>query len=956
MKFITFLLYALFFCGVCNAQLIITNEPSALALAQKLVGDGVTISNVTFTGNSLMAGTFRNLGGLTNINIDSGIVLTDGRAKTSGLDYVGTDGDGITPADDLGNAASTQWNLPGDQDLADAIGAVFGELHDACVLEFDFIPSGDSVKFRYVFSSEEYYPGYVCTYNDAFGFFISGPGITGARNIALVPGTSTPVSIRNVNDVHHTDTLDDCINNPGYYVDNTSNTYFTHDGHTVVLTAYSQVQPCNVYHLKLVVADFQDWSLDTGVFLEAKSLTSNIVTLTNNTQTDNTNNSYIVEGCVTGSFTIKRPHVANYPLDVQLSYGGTAINGVDMQMLPTTVTIPANDSMVVVQVIPTIDNTLEGIEYIKVYAGAGCSTSATPIDSTIIQIRDYDTLSIIPANSVYFCKYGSIQLQASAAWSTFQWDNTPGLNNYSISNPMATPVASGVSFICTANVGTCHGRDSVTLRWRELEFNSQANVNCQNAATGQIVVSGGAEWTNLPVQYSINQGPPQASGTFSNLVIGDYMLHITDGSGCKDSVPVTVIQAFPDLVITDAATVAATCTTPSDGTITISATGGKPPYRYSVNGTTFQTSNIFHVAGNTFTVSVLDANNCRKDMPGVTVPFINALTLATGVNPVICESKSVVLPASTNGTGVVWSVAAPGSISTLNSTSLLHPTANPVVTTKYYVLATLGVCTLKDSVTVIVNPAPIANAGENLTICNGGTTQLNGSGAIDYVWHPSTYLSNPSISNPIVTNPSTITYNLDITDANGCKSLRSSPVKVTVLPPAKLFAGHDTVVAINQPLRLFALDINHIGFVEYAWSPATGLSNPLIWNPTAKLTAANTDLIVTAYTPEHCIGKDTINVKTYKGPEIYVANSFTPNGDGLNDVIRAFPVGIKSFKYFSIYNRYGQLVFSTPDENRGWDGRFKGALQNLSTFIWIAAGIDYKGNPVERKGTITIIQ
>ena len=956
MKLITFLFCALFFAGVANAQLIVTNEPNALALAQKLVGDGVTISNVTFTGNSLMAGTFRNVGGLTNINLDSGIVLTDGRAKSSGTDYIGTDGDGITQANDLGNAASTQWNLPGDLDLANAIGAQLDDLHDACVLEFDFIPSGDSVKFRYVFSSEEYYPGYVCTYNDAFGFFISGPGITGSRNIALVPGTTIPVSIRNVNNVHHADIIDDCINNPSYYIDNTSNTYFTHDGHTVVLTAYSQVQPCNVYHLKLVVADFQDWSLDTGVFLEAKSLSSNIVTLTNNTQTDNSNNSYIVEGCITGSFTIKRPHVANYPLDVQLSYGGTAVNGVDVQTLPTTVTIPANDSMVVVNVIPIIDNVPEGIEFIKVYAGAGCSTSATPIDSTVIQIRDYDTLSIVPANSTFMCKNGSIQLQASAAWSTFQWDAVPGLNNYSINNPVAIPQASGTTYVCTANVGSCHGRDSVILRWRELEFNSQANVNCHDAATGQIVVSGGPEWTNAPVQYSIDNGPVQASGTFNNLVIGDYMVHITDGSGCKDSVPVHVIQAFPDLLITDAAIVAATCTTASDGTITITATGGKLPYRYSINGTTFQNSNVFHVGENTFTISVMDANNCRKDMTGITVPFINALTLSTGVNPVICESKSTVLPATTNGGSVLWSVAPPGLISTLNNPALLHPTANPVTTTKYYVLSTLGVCTLKDSVTVVVNPAPVPDAGTNVTICNGGTTQLNGSGAIDYVWHPATYLSNPNISNPVVTNPSSITYSLNITDANGCKSLRSSQVSVTVLPPAKLFAGYDTVVAINQPLHLYALDINHVGFVQYSWSPSTGLNNPLVWNPTGMLTAANTDLIVTAYTPEHCIGKDTINVKTYKGPEIYVASSFTPNGDGLNDVLRAFPVGIKSFKYFSIYNRYGQLVFNTPDENRGWDGKFKGALQNLSTFVWIAAGIDYKGNLIERKGTVTIIQ
>lgn len=941
---------ALIFGGICHAQLQITNEPSALALAQRLVGEGVTISNVTFTGNSLMAAKFKNIGGLTNINIDSGIVLTTGRAKTgTGSDQDGVDGDGTTAASSVN--ASGEWNLPGDDDLAAAIGADPDDLNDACVLEFDFIPSGDSVKFRYVFSSEEYYEGFVCDYNDAFAFFISGPGITGMKNIALVPGTNIPVSIINVNNV--TVSPANCPNNTSYYVDNTSNRYFTHEGHTRVLTAYSAVQPCNVYHLKLVVSDNMDARYDTGVFLEAKSLSSNIVSLTNNTQTDDLNNSYIVEGCVTGSFTISRPRKADYPLSIQLTYGGTAINGVDVQPLPTTVTIPAYDSIVTVSVVPIIDNVPEGIEYIKVYAGAGCS-SVAPIDSTVIQIRDYDTLTILP-QSQFICKDASLQLTASAAYSTFQWDAAaPGLSNYAVNNPLATPTQSSTTYICTASVGTCHGRDSVRLQWKELEFGSSTNVNCQGASSGQIVVSGGAEWSSP--QYDINNLPPQTGGTFNNLPVGNYMVHITDPSGCKDSLPVNIIQAYPDLLITDTAMVAATCTSASDGSITITASGGKLPYKYSLNNGPLQTDNVFHVGSATYSIAVVDANNCRKDMTGIYVPFINGITLSTGANPAICESKSVVLPASTNANSVVWRGELPSQTATLNNPSLLNPTANPVVTTKYYIRATLGVCILEDSITVLVNPAPVADAGDNVTVCYGGQTQLHGSGGVDYEWHPATYLSNENVNNPLVSQASTIQYSLDVIDANGCKSLSRDVVTVTVLPPARLFAGLDTVVAIKQPLQLSALDINHVGFTQYTWSPADGLNNPFIRNPLAMLTAANTDLIVTASTPDNCVGIDTINVKTYKGPEIYVANVFTPNGDGTNDVLKAFPVGIKSFKYFSVYNRYGQLVFSTTDENVGWNGMYKGLMQQLSTFVWIAAGVDFKGNVIERKGTTTILR
>ena len=218
-------------------------------------------------------------------------------------------------------------------------------------------------------------------------------------------------------------------------------------------------------------------------------------------------------------------------------------------------------------------------------------------------------------------------------------------------------------------------------------------------------------------------------------------------------------------------------------------------------------------------------------------------------------------------------------------------------------------------------------------------------------------MSDVSVREPIVSGASaSITYQLDVTDANGCHSLVSDPVVLTVLPPAKLFAGRDTSVAIGQPLRLVATDVNHIGFIQYSWMPQEVFNDALVKNPVAILTDANNQLIVTAKTIDNCIGIDTIKVKTYKGPQIYVANTFTPNADGTNDVLKAFPIGIKTFSYFNIYNRFGQLVFSTSNENIGWDGKFRGVVQNMGTFVWIAAAVDYKGNLIQRKGTTTIIQ
>ncbi|HMK03911.1 MAG TPA: choice-of-anchor L domain-containing protein, partial [Ferruginibacter sp.] len=176
-----------------NAQLQVTNVSSADALVQRLLGQGITVSNVKLTAHPAMTGFFKNLGG-NSIGIDSGIVLTNGVAKTDRNKF-GVDGDGVATA--ILTAAHNAWGFPGDADLSAIVGDI---TNDACVLEFDFVPLGDSIRFNYVFSSEEY-TLYSCSqFNDAFAFFISGPGITGLQNIALIPNTNLPVTINNINE------------------------------------------------------------------------------------------------------------------------------------------------------------------------------------------------------------------------------------------------------------------------------------------------------------------------------------------------------------------------------------------------------------------------------------------------------------------------------------------------------------------------------------------------------------------------------------------------------------------------------------------------------------------------------------------------------------------------------------------------------------------------------------
>lgn len=946
-KFLLFVFACSFLLGIHNstAQLIITEQTNAIALAQKLVGQGVTITNATFTGNSHMGGFFNNISG-TNIGIDSGIVLCTGRVKSS-PPFKGIDGDGVTTA--YWVTPDNVFNLPGDPDLTNATGRPTG---DAAILEFDFIPLGDSINIKYVFGSEEYNSGFVCYFVDAFAFFISGPGITGLKNIALVPGTNLPVSNTNINGALNAD-LTDCRINQIYYIDNTSSTYMNYDGQTVVLTASEKVQPCQTYHLKLVIADLNNnLGADSGVFLEAQSLTSNSTSITNLTPTDpSSGNHYVVEGCVPGSIKVKRQYASPSAQIVNLTYAGTALNTIDVNTLPASVVIPANQTEVTLNIIPVVDNIPEGTELLKIYTqAAACAIGGAYSDSAIIEIRDYDTLTLTP-KTANICRNNSIQLTASTGYTVYAWDANPSLNNTGIRNPVATPTANTTTYYCTASIGNCHARDSVFVRWKDIELLSTKNINCKNGTTGQIKIAAGPEWVG-PLLISINNNAFQSDSTFNNLPTGSYSIKVKDATGCIDSIAVTLTQAYPDLTASVSPPTPATCSGNTDGQIILNVNGGLTPYQYSIdNGINYQNGNTFNVLQGNYPLIVKDFNGCLYTTSAI-VPLNNDLNLSVAnATATICESNSTTLQANSNATSYSWT-----PVTGLATQSAATTQASPVSTTKYYITATKGICTKKDSVLVNVNPAPIANAGTDITICYGGDTMLHGSGGIDYVWTPSTYLSDPNIAQPNVIRPiSNTTYSLQVKDGNGCKSLNSATVKVTVTPAIQIFAPRDTLAAIYQPLQLYATDINNSGITSYVWTPSYGLNNSSIPRPVATLDR-DMDYIVTGKTSAGCEGTATVSVKVFEGPEIYVPTAFTPNDDTNNDFLRAKPIGIRTFSFFIVYNRWGQLMFKTTDFLKGWDGTINGQQQSTGTYVWIAEGIDFKGRVITRKGSTLLIR
>lgn len=256
-----YLFFAIVFLPAMGfSQLTLTSGLNAFQLASILAGPGVQIINPTITSPTNYYSSFTATG--TNLGLSSGILLTTGDNS-------------IAVGPNNQNGAASVDNNPGDATLQTISGV---NTYDASVLEFDFVPQNDTVEFRYVFASEEY-PEFVCSsYNDIFGFFISGPGITSTQNIAIIPGTNIPVAINAVNSGNpgaNANPNSPCnLSYPNYYVDNSNGIDLQYDGFTTLLTAMAVVIPCQTYHLKIVIADAGDSDYDSGVFLEAGSLST----------------------------------------------------------------------------------------------------------------------------------------------------------------------------------------------------------------------------------------------------------------------------------------------------------------------------------------------------------------------------------------------------------------------------------------------------------------------------------------------------------------------------------------------------------------------------------------------------------------------------------------------------------------------------------------------------------
>lgn len=451
-----------------NAQIIISpiyvgDDPEALLLAQNLAGAGITVSDANYvgtcTGNTGGTGgsgaTTGNRGYFYNgnIGITNGIVLSSGN---------------IAELPDNNSTSNTRdWNLGGESDLTATLG---GQTYDAIGFEFTFIPDGNTASFRYVWGSDEYDEYVGSAFNDGFAFYITSLDADGynysKKNIALIPGTATPVSINNVNKTSYAQYF-----NGHEFSDGDNTPPIECDGYTTVLTAVVATKPCARYRMKLVLGDVGDRVYDSWVFFETNSLTSPVVQSFDATYSPVAAGPYAVEGCNTGTVRINLTAPAGVGgRRIPFSLSGTAteprLASPDYALTPnlnaTYNTIYANKYYATV---------LEGWSYVDLSVTALQDWIAEPDETIIVTVdlllcppttsitktltlKDNNTplsVSVINADPDFACISGGVTMTASGAggWLnsgayTYSWSPAAGLNFTNVANPIANPVATTV--------------------------------------------------------------------------------------------------------------------------------------------------------------------------------------------------------------------------------------------------------------------------------------------------------------------------------------------------------------------------------------------------------------------------------------------------------------------------------------------------------------------------------
>lgn len=581
-KIIILLILTVFFSQKNYSQYITTDENYT---AQQLIQDVLinspcaTVSNFSVSGGNFASGEksyayFDGTG--STFPFQNGIVLSTGKATN-------TQGPNDSLSDD---GANMGWT--GDQDLEQALNIT--NTLNATILEFDFISVGNKFSFDYIFSSEEYQGTAPCRYSDGFAFLLKEVGTTNTyQNLALVPNTSTPVLVTTVHPQISGGNGCPAINEQYFDAFNGTNHPTNFNGQTVVLTAKGEITPNVLYHIKLVIADEENYRYDSAIFIGGGSFNFGL---------DLGDDRLIATG---------NPICQNDTLTLNATQQGT-----------NTYQWYQDGNLLIGETNPTYTVTSAGNYSVEVNINGSC------ISEGEIEIEYAPTLNVVQTLFEQCDTDGTQDGFSSFDLSTIKnqiFSNLPSTFTLDFfeTNTSTTPLASNytntianqqVIYAKITNIQGCYSAYPITLKVNTFSLGQNETIGLCNGNTTDLSAPNGY------ISYSWNTNPIQTTPQITVNTAGIYTVTVTNSNGCTTTKIFTVESSEPatitNIIINDFS---------ENNAVTIEVSGNGN-YEYSLNGVTYQTSNTFNfLQTGTYIFFVKDTKGC-----GITTGTFQILT------------------------------------------------------------------------------------------------------------------------------------------------------------------------------------------------------------------------------------------------------------------------------------------------------------------------------------------
>lgn len=852
-------LVALFLIGIqANAQLNVSSAASSGNWAEYyvedvLLGTGVEAFNITFTGadttgfnpvgiDSAQLAEFTSNN--TVVEIPYGLLLSTGSAEAHS-------GSAVNPS-----PGPFSSDGAGDVDLQQIIGPSFS-LHNRAILEFDFVPQGDTIRFKYTFASLEY-PGFVCSsFNDVFGFFLSGPGINGpysnnAENLAILPGTNTEVSINSVNDIPGGGNCNPaCPCNSQYFVNNYTapvDTNVLFGGLTVTLEAVSPVVCGDTYHIKMAIADAGDGALDSGVFLEGGSFTSNLIEVDISTVNGD---STINEGCGEADILFTRGDTTDTSI-TYLNFSGTATNGVDFALLPDSIVLLPGVFDTTITISPFADAIPEGMETFTIEAISVTLCNDTFISTGTLYIYDvpYLTLNITP-DTTFTCPPQSLDLWVDVLSGgpppfTYLWNTGQTADSIQVTlSPNGGVDTFYVAIQDSCALATAYDTIFVTKDYEDDPVPQIMNDSLVNCAGESITLECVVDFGTQPFTYLWPGG--DTTSTYEVTVNGNMQLVVTVTDNCGRQATDTAFL------------------------------GVKVPENFSVE---FPDSTIFCVGSELFV---------NPEYQGGVMPYIYSWDQTA---PVFDDDSTITVTINGDTTLYFWVKDACGS----------------EFNTTFFV----------DAIEVDTLEAFLSNQGAR---CSGTEFVLNpdisgGLAPLHFDWSTGDTDTVITFVGSVTQN-----VGLTVTDFCGNEANAQALIEIPEYAPIEMFLSGSTTLCYGDEYLIEARAVGGAGEYEFEWIPVNPpvlgeTFEKIDVNKFRVISRQNNVHFVRVN--DFCGNSDGDSLSITIEPCLHIPNVITPNGDNVNDAF--YIQNITSFDdaHLVIYNRWGQKVFDSLPYRNEW--------------------------------------